>query len=145
MQKLFAIILTLIAAAKAGVVDPVTRCGGVGTQLQLRISDCSGRCSLRPGTVYDCENDFMPSSSSPSLDLRVEICMNAGFCTVIINTVLPNSSVQPGFIYTAKYTVVPNDVLAGQVVEFRASILHSDNLRVEVCVAADVDILPLIK
>lgn len=51
-----------------GVVD-TTRCGGVGTQRQLRISGCEGRCSLTPGRVYECENDFMPSKSSQVCDL----------------------------------------------------------------------------
>jgi hypothetical protein len=32
--------------------------------------------------------------------------MNAGFCMVILETELANSSVQPGFIYTAKYNIV---------------------------------------
>ncbi|XP_021962078.1 uncharacterized protein LOC110857773 isoform X3 [Folsomia candida] len=145
MQKFVAMLFALVAigAVNAGVVDPAYRCGGLATQLQLRISDCDGYCRLMPGTLYNCENDFMPSSASPSLTLRVEICMNAGFCTVIINTELPNSSVQPGFVYTAKYSVVPNDILSGQTVEFRASILHTDSLRIEVCVAADIDILQL--
>ncbi|OXA44683.1 uncharacterized protein LOC110857773 isoform X4 [Folsomia candida] len=145
MQKFVAMLFALVAigAVNAGVVDPAYRCGGLATQLQLRISDCDGYCRLMPGTLYNCENDFMPSSAAASLSLRVEICMNAGFCTVIINTELPNSSVQPGFVYTAKYSIVPNDVLSGSTVEFRASILHTDNLRVEVCVSADVDILTL--
>lgn len=44
-----------------GVVDPVRRCGGLATQIQLRISDCEGICQLVPGKIYNCENDFMPS------------------------------------------------------------------------------------
>lgn len=46
--------------APLGVVSPVSRCGGVGTPLQLRISECEGKCELKPGTVYNCEKDFMP-------------------------------------------------------------------------------------
>ncbi len=46
-----------------GVVSPTYRCGGVGTPLQLRISDCEGRCRLVPGTLYNCEYDFLPSES----------------------------------------------------------------------------------
>ncbi|OXA44458.1 uncharacterized protein LOC110857596 [Folsomia candida] len=146
MLKFVGLIVALCAIiqqANAGVVDAF-RCGGLATQLQLRISDCDGYCRLQPGQIYNCENDFMPSSPSASLSLRIEICMNAGFCIVIIDTVLPNSSVQPGFVYTAKYSIVPNDILAGETVEFRAYIMHSDDLHVEVCVAADVDILELI-
>lgn len=79
--------------------------------------------------------------AAPSLMLKIEICMSAGFCMVIIDTELPNSSVQPGFVYTAKYSIVPNDILSGQRVEFRAYIMHSDDLHIDVCVAADVDIL----
>jgi hypothetical protein len=124
-----------------GVVNPAHRCGGVGTPLQLRISNCEGRCQLVPGQIYNCEKDFMPSSAAPSLTLKIEICMSAGFCMVILETELPNSSVQPGFIYTAKYSIVPNDILSGQTVEFRAYISHTNNLLLEICVSADIDIL----
>jgi hypothetical protein len=51
-------------------------------------------------------NLLFPGSAAPSLTLKIEICLNAGFCMIILETVLPNSSVQPGFIYTAKYSIV---------------------------------------
>lgn len=44
-----------------GTVAPTYRCGGVGTQRALRISDCDGHCSLQPGSLYRAENDFVPS------------------------------------------------------------------------------------
>ncbi|OXA44489.1 uncharacterized protein LOC110857700 [Folsomia candida] len=124
-----------------GVVQPVGRCGGVGTPLQLRISGCEGYCELQPGSIYNCEEDFMPSMAAPSLILKIEICMSAGFCMIILETELANSSVQPGFIYTAKYSIVPNDILSGQTVEFKAYISASDTMRLEICVSAFVDIL----
>ncbi|OXA47855.1 uncharacterized protein LOC110855244 [Folsomia candida] len=126
--------------APFGTVDPVARCGGVGTQLGLRISDCNGVCTLTPGTVYNCENDFIPSSASPSLSLWVEVCLR-GFCTIIIQTELPGSSVQPGLMYTVKYSIVPNDILSGETIEFRGYIYHTDNMLLEICVSADMHIL----
>ncbi|OXA48885.1 uncharacterized protein LOC110855043 [Folsomia candida] len=124
-----------------GAVDPLRRCGGLATQRQLRISGCDGYCRFTPGQIYNCENDFMPSQAIPQLNLRVEICLSGDICMTIINYEMPNSSVQPGFLYTAKYSFVPNDILSGRTVEFRASLLHSNDLHVEVCVAADVDVL----
>ncbi|XP_021968425.1 uncharacterized protein LOC110863425 [Folsomia candida] len=124
-----------------GVVTPTTRCGGVGTQRQLRISDCEGFCELQPGKVYNCENDFIPSSPSESLSLMVEVCTNAGFCIVILQVELPNSSVQPGFLYTAKYSIVPNDILTGQTVTFKASLYQTRGSLVEICVSSLIKIL----
>ncbi len=49
---------------------------------------------------------FSPGSAAPSLSLKIEICMDIGFCMIILETILPNSGVQPGFIYTAKYSIV---------------------------------------
>jgi len=123
-----------------GVVDPAYRCGGVGTPLQLRISECEGRCSFNPGQVYNCEKDFMPAAAAPGLTLKVELCMSSGFCMQIFEVDLPNSSIQPGFIYTAKYSIVPNDILSGQAVEFKAYISHTNNGLLEICVSADITI-----
>ncbi|OXA58945.1 uncharacterized protein LOC110844726 [Folsomia candida] len=122
-----------------GVVAPITRCGGVATPLQLRISGCEGYCRFQPGTVYDCEKDFMPSSPATSLSLRVEVCARP-LCFTILTAEIPNSSVQPGFVYTAKYSIVPNDVFSGQTIQFYAYIYHTDSSLLEVCVSADVDI-----
>jgi len=129
-----------VQSGTLGIVYPVYRCGGVGTPLQLRISECDGRCDFTPGKVYNCEYDFMPSGASPSLTLKVEICMGAGFCMPIIDTELPNSSVQPGFVYTSKYSIVPNDQLSGQTVEFRAYIFRTAGSVLEICVSADIDV-----
>ncbi|XP_021943002.1 uncharacterized protein LOC110841627 [Folsomia candida] len=123
-----------------GVVSPTYRCGGVGTQRSLRISDCDGFCTLQPGKVYNCENDFMPSSAAPSLSLWVEICYR-GVCSIVLRAELANSSVQPGFVYTAKYDIVPNDIFSGETIEFRAYIYHTDSMLMEICVSADVNIL----
>jgi len=141
MYKIAVLVALCIAFANGGVVDPAYRCGGVGTPIQLRISDCEGRCRFQPGKPYDCEEDFMPSGASASLTLKVEICLNGSFCMVIIDTVLPNSSVQPGFVYTAKYTIVPNDQLSGQSVEFKGSIFRTEAQLLEICVSADADVL----
>lgn len=77
----------------------------------------------------------------PSLILRVEICTSAGLCMQIINMELPHSAIQPGLQYTVKYSFIPNDVLSGQTVEFMAKIVDPRDMRVEICVAAFVDIL----
>ncbi|OXA64270.1 uncharacterized protein LOC110841626 [Folsomia candida] len=122
-----------------GTVSPVTRCGGVGTQRGLRISECDGFCNLQPGKVYNCENDFMPSSASPSLSLWVEIC-HRSVCSIIVRTELANSSVQPGFVYTAKYDIVPNDYFSGETIEFRAYIYQTQSMLMEICVSAEIGI-----
>ncbi|XP_035713894.1 uncharacterized protein LOC118438175 [Folsomia candida] len=82
-------------------------------------------------------------SATQSLTLKVEICMSPGFCMQIFEVELPGSVVQPGFVYTAKYSVVPNDILAGKTVQMRAQISHTDTRRVDVCIYCDVDIAPL--
>ncbi|OXA44211.1 uncharacterized protein LOC110857685 [Folsomia candida] len=133
-------LLSCVAVSYAGVVT-VNRCDGMGTPIQTRISDCEGRCTFQPGKIYNAEQDFMPSAATPSLTLKVEVCFNGGFCMQILEAELPNSSVQPGFVYTAKYSVVPNDILSGQTVELRAYILHTPTARVDVCIFCDVDIL----
>lgn len=55
---------------------------------------------------------YLSGAATPSLTLKVEVCFNGGFCMQILEAELPNSSVQPGFVYTAKYSVVPNDILS---------------------------------
>ncbi|OXA39334.1 uncharacterized protein LOC110861279 [Folsomia candida] len=141
-STILAAILSCICLAAAGVVN-VTRCEGFGTPIQTRISDCEGYCRFQPGQVYNAEQDFMPSGATPSLTLMVEICLQSGggVCMQIIDAPLPNSSVQPGFLYTAKYSVVPNDVLSNRTVEMRAYISHTGTTRVDVCVYCDVDVL----
>jgi len=132
--------LVLANAGIQGVVDPVRHCGGIGTFRQLRISDCMGNCTFIAGRPYDCELDFMPSSSAPSLSLRIDLC-HLGFCYTILEAVLPNSSVQPGFVYTAKYTIVPNDVFDGETVTLQGYIYQTQNSRVEVCVEFNAGIV----
>lgn len=97
--------------------------------MALRISDCEGPvCWMTPGVVYDNECDFYPSMSvflrsyyylflrlihllkqnvlfsikggaAPSLSLKVT-AQYLGTTILIIETVIPNSSVQPGYINT---------------------------------------------
>jgi len=146
MEKLVLFALALLlsvgvqGSSNLGVVSPVTRCGGLGTPIQLRISGCEGSCSFTPGTPYNAEFDFMPSSSARSLTLRVDVCIS-GFCYVILEAELVNSSVQPGFIYTAKYSIVPNDILSGQTISLQAYIYHTDIDRVEACLEIEAAIL----
>ncbi|OXA57958.1 uncharacterized protein LOC110846792 [Folsomia candida] len=135
-------VISLFTFTSAGPVN-VSRCEGFGTPIETRISDCDGYCTFIPGRVYNAEQDFMPSAATPSLTLKVEICMSAGFCMQIFEVELPGSSVQPGFVYTSKYSVVPNDILAGQTVQMRAQISHTDTRRVDVCIYCDVDIAAL--
>jgi len=132
--------LVLANVGTQGVVDPIRRCGGYGTFRQLRISNCTGNCTFIAGRPSDCELDFMPSSSAPSLSLRIDVC-HLGFCYNILEAILPNSSVQPGFVYTTKYTIVPNDVFDGQTITVQGYIYQTQNLRLEICVEFDADIV----
>ncbi|OXA44331.1 uncharacterized protein LOC110857767 [Folsomia candida] len=127
-----------------GIVDPAHRCeNGVGLPQQLRISDCEGRCQFNPGQIYNCELDFLSGGSEThSLTLQIEICMiESVSCTVILNVELPNSPVQPGFMYTVKYSITPDEVLSGQAVEFYTRLFNTKFDILQVCVTAEIDIL----
>lgn len=58
----------------------------------------------------------------------------------IIDVDLPISNVQPGFATTVRFSFTPNDILSGQSIELKTSIVHSTNLLVEVCVALEIKI-----
>jgi hypothetical protein len=60
MQPFLIFSIFFVGAASAGIVN-VTRCEGLGTPIQTRITGCDGFCKFQPGKVYDCEQDFMPS------------------------------------------------------------------------------------
>ncbi|XP_021958814.1 uncharacterized protein LOC110854658 [Folsomia candida] len=123
-----------------GVVANVSTCGGAGNSIQLRISGCEGYCQLLPGQEYECEEDFMPSEAADSLSLRLEIC-HRGACFIYLSAEIPNSSVVPGLVYTAKYSITPTEMFTGQTVRFYAFIFHTDNSIMETCISAFVDIL----
>jgi len=122
-----------------GIIE-YERCGGVGTPVQLRVSDCNVRCSFTPGQVYNFEEDFYPSSAISSLNLWVDMCLR-GFCTTLFEAEIPNSSVQPGFLYTAKISVVPNDMMSGNTVEIRANLVHTNSYLVETCLYFQADVV----
>lgn len=52
----------------------------------------------------------------------------------ILDVDLPNSSVQPGFVHTARFSIVPNDILSGQQVVMRAWVGNGGTGRPEFCV-----------
>jgi len=117
-------LLAFVASATCGNVQ-YDRCGGVGTPVALRIEGCEGPvCWMTPGTPYYNECDFYPSGAAPSLSLKVT-AQYLGTTILIIETVIPNSGVQPGFIYTVKFTIVPNDILSGEYLPIEASIYHT--------------------
>ncbi|OXA36507.1 uncharacterized protein LOC110862982 isoform X1 [Folsomia candida] len=131
--------LSCVAVASAGVVN-VTRCGGMGTHRETRVSDCEGYCQVQPGQVYRVEQDFIPyGSGSGSLRLKVNICLHDGTCVEIINADL--ITVAPGPHYTVRYSLIPNDVVSGQTVQLRAEIANPNNGVVEICVSCDIDVL----
>jgi len=132
----------LFQVGQKGVVTNTTRCGGYGTPIQLRVSDCEGRCSLIPGKVYDIEWDFFPSSAASSLSIACDLVF-AGTPLRLFESVLPNSSVQPGLMYTIRFSVVPNDVLSGDTIKLRAIIYHTDNRLLELCIDTEVDMLEI--
>ncbi len=85
---------------------------------------------------------FQIAGPSPSLLLQVDICIQLGFCWTVLDVEIPNSSVQPGFVYTAKYSITPNDVFAGETLIYKAHLFRSDMTRIEeICVTAEVDIV----
>jgi len=125
-----------------GRVDNVTRCGGFGTPMELRVSDCEGYCKLTPGRLYQLEVDFYPSSPAVGLSLAIDLVAN-GTPYRLFEVEIPGSSVQPGFLYTLKYSIVPNDIMAGQTVKLRGIIFNTVDRVLEVCYEVDVDILEL--
>ncbi|OXA49681.1 hypothetical protein Fcan01_15508 [Folsomia candida] len=111
-MQVFIILGLCIAAASAGVVSH-TRCGGVGTFREIRIQNCEGAiANMTPGSPYPCEGDMVASTAACALRLKVTATY-LGFPVSIIDTVLENSSVQPGVQYTVRFTITPNDILSG--------------------------------
>jgi hypothetical protein len=60
------------------------------------------------------------------------------FPITIIDAVLPNSSVQPGVQYTIRFTIVPNDLLAGEYLPINSEVFHTDTGLEEICVTFHV-------
>lgn len=44
-------------------------------------------------------------------------------------------------MYTVKFSVTPDEILSGQVVDLRAIIYHTDDRFLELCVETEVDII----
>ncbi|OXA60315.1 uncharacterized protein LOC110844351 [Folsomia candida] len=138
-MKIFMILAVCIAVASAGVVDH-TRCGGVGTFLEMRIQNCEGAIAyMNPGTPYPSEGDLIPSSAAPALRLKVTATY-LGFPISIIDTVLDNSSVQPGNLYTIRFTITPSDGLKGNTVPVDAEISNEASGIIEICVRVQAHI-----
>ncbi|XP_021963574.1 uncharacterized protein LOC110859006 [Folsomia candida] len=130
-MKLLAIVLLSMMRSALGGVVTFQRCGG--TLTELRVENCEGStCRLNPGTLYITEGDLIPSSASSQLHLKVTTTYFTGEVT-IIDTNLDDSSVQPGQTYTIRFTIVPNDVLAGSTLPIRATISDVASGRVEIC------------
>lgn len=68
-----------------------------------------------------------------SLSLAVEFCTSE-ICSVIIRVELPNSSVYPDFVYTAKYTIVGNDLPVVQYGSIRSYLFNKGTGLAEICV-----------
>ncbi|OXA59771.1 hypothetical protein Fcan01_04962 [Folsomia candida] len=131
------VALLFVTLTVCGNVD-YDRCG-------MRIGGCEGRvCWMTPGTPYLCEGDLYPSSAAASLSLRVTAVYLTTTIT-IIDTVLENSSIQPGFLYTVKFTIVPNDILAGEYLPVQAEIYHTVGTITEICVGFHVRVEQLKK
>ncbi|XP_035707823.1 uncharacterized protein LOC110841630 isoform X3 [Folsomia candida] len=149
-RSLFAILALVATCYSISIVrkDDIAMSGGIPLAKSNNnffgivdpISECEGSCSLEPGKVYNCENDFVAGSNSSSLSIWVEICRRND-CSIIVQTELPNSSVLPGLVYTVKYDIVPNDMFSGEIIEFRTYIYHTESYLMETCVSADVNIL----
>lgn len=98
-------------------------------------------CEMVPGTPYSVEADFIPSAASPELCLNVT-AIHLGFDIPIISTELPGSSVQPGQLYTIRYTITPNDSLKGFTVPITSTVGRCFNSAfVEMCRSIRVRIL----
>jgi hypothetical protein len=39
------------------------------------------------------------------------------------------------------FVQVPNDIMKGETLDYRAYIYHTDNQLIEICVAADIDVV----
>ncbi len=85
---------------------------------------------------------FFPGSAAAQLSIATDLVFN-GQPLRLFEAAIPNSSVQPGLMYTIRFSTVPNDVLSGQTVKLRIIIYHSDNRLLEICAESEVDILEL--
>ncbi|XP_035707759.1 uncharacterized protein LOC118435584 [Folsomia candida] len=117
------------ADSTRGIVN-FTRCGGYGTPIQLRISDCKERCAFIPGQEYGIEYDFITSTAQTSLSLVVEVVYQS-WPHRLFDVVLPDSSVNPGKMYTVRCSIVPDDTLAGNAVLLRAITYHTEGRQLE--------------
>jgi len=123
--------------------------GGVETNssmLDIRIDRCSSGetvCYVDPGYLVSVEADFIPGHATKSLKLGVDAVMGNGYRFAIMSAGIPNSSVQPGIVYVIKFSIVPNDVLAGETFAMEVDVLDDGN-RVLFCVQTVVHINPFI-
>lgn len=81
---------------------------------------------MLPGAVYRYEVGASSSQTAQELRLRV-IATNNGFRLAIIDAVLPNSSVQPGILFTVRFFMVNNDLTVVQNLTVRAEVSNTGN------------------
>jgi hypothetical protein len=75
----------------------------------------------------------------------LDVCIVEGPCFLIVEAEIPNSSVQPGFVYTAKIDLVPNDIMAGRPVILRGYLIRFPVWIHEICLSFEADVIELPK
>ncbi|OXA36747.1 uncharacterized protein LOC110862886 [Folsomia candida] len=131
-MKGFAIFALCIVAASAGVVTH-EGCGGAGQVSQVRISDCEGAVAeMRQGVEYSVEADVIPAAASAGLYLKVTVVF-MGNTIPIIDAVVPNSAVQPGTLYTLRWTITPGAIPVGNTVPVTSEISDAASAAVLMC------------
>lgn len=78
-------------------------------------------------------------ASTAACALRLKVTATyLGFPVSIIDTVLENSSVQPGVQYTVRFTITPNDILSGNCIPVRVEVSNECTGLVECCFSVQV-------
>ncbi|XP_021968558.1 uncharacterized protein LOC110863529 [Folsomia candida] len=104
-------------------------------------------CIIHPGESFPCIRDFTATTSTSSLSLLVDVYIAATleddneYCVQIMDLELPNSEVEEGVSYFARFYATPNDTLSKKRVQFRGSIVHTDTRFVELCASIDCYII----
>jgi hypothetical protein len=152
-----------LVSSSAGVMQQGTTCqlkrGSNG--LLTRNSDT---CNINPGEYFVVRDTLNQVSSFLKLYIqncflqcihsfegapakylrhRIEVCLNyngGSFCITILETELPNSSVQPGLDYKVNFCIAPKDSLGGQEVRFGSCIYLEASTVPEFCDVVDCNI-----
>ncbi|WP_159080685.1 hypothetical protein [Nocardia suismassiliense] len=108
-----------------------TSCGGVGKTSEVRVDKAEGSVvNMTPGQPYDFEVDFVPKDSSLT-SVTVEAEYMGSPITLLDSAAVGSSTA--GALTTARFTIIPNDVLSGETVPIRIELRSATPQRLQAC------------